>query len=90
MIQEIIPVPETTARLLEAIRSCGNVSKVVIGAGKITYLPIKTRETTEAIEKAGLSDVVQRFVLCGLRKQVESQFRIGSYDVSGHKIVVKS
>lgn len=87
---QAIAIPETTARLLAAIQNCGNVSKVIISRGQITYLPIKTRETSPAIEQAGLSDMVQAFVTTSLRKSVEAHFRLGTYDVSGRNQIVIS
>lgn len=92
-----IAIPETTLRLLEAVRDLNgtseklNVSRVIIsGHGKtpIDYLPMKSKFTSGAIEQAGISDLVQRYCFECTRQSVAAHFRKGVYDVSGRDIRV--
>lgn len=92
-----IAIPETTRLLLEAVRSLNgtseklNVAKVVIsGNGKtpIDYLPMKSKFTSDAIVRAGIADLVQKYCFECTRQGVSSHFRQGVYDVSGREILV--
>ena len=87
-------LPETTFKLLEAVRQLRgtsekvNVTKVIISDGGIDYLPLKSKFTSGAIERAGISDLVQRYSFKCTRHTVEKHFRPGVYDVSGREIKI--
>lgn len=87
-------LPETTQKLLEAVRNLRGTSeklevrKVIIDERGIDYLPIKSKFTSAAIDRAGISDQVQRYCFQRTRPSVEHHFRPGVYDVSGCEIVV--
>lgn len=91
-------LPETTAKLLEAVRGLRGTSekvtvkKVIISDdgrnGGIDYLPFKSKFTSAAIERAGISDLVQRYCFQCTRHTVEKHFRPGVYDVSGREIKI--
>ena len=92
-----IAIPETTLKLLDVVRSLNgtsdrvNVAKVIISADNrlpINYLPVKSRFTSEAIERAGIADLVQAYCFECTRPQVAAHFREGVYDVSGKQIIV--
>lgn len=91
-------LPETTYKLLEAVRKLSGTSekvtvrRVIISDdgrnGGIDYLPVKSKFTSDAIERAGISDLVQRYSFQCTRHLVEKHFRAGVYDVSGSKIKI--
>ena len=92
-----IAIPETTLKLLEAVRRLNgtseklNVARVIIsGKGRlpIDYLPMKSKFTSGAIEQAGISELVSRYCFECTRESVSSHFRPGVYDVSGASILV--
>ena len=89
-------LPDTTRRLLEAIHGIRSekvkIKKVIIRddgrAGGIDYLPMKNKFTSDAIGKAGISDLVSLYSFQGTRQRVERHFRPGVYDVSGREIKI--
>lgn len=94
----ISTLPATTLKLLCAIRSTvgvsekTNVRRVVIWpdgrSGGIDYLPVKSKFTSAAIAKAGISELVARYSFQRTRAAVAEHFRPGVYDVSGREIIV--
>ena len=90
-------LPETTLTLLNAVRETNGtikaqIYKVIISpdghrAG-IDYLPAKTQQTSEAIARAGISDLVQRYGFPCTRPSVQDHFRPGVYDISGPEIKI--
>jgi hypothetical protein len=93
-----VAIPDTTYKLLEAIRKLHgtsasvNVKKVIISDdgrnGGIDYFPVKSRFTSAAIEQAGISDLVQLYLFQCTRHTVKKHFRPGVYDVSGAEIKI--
>lgn len=89
-----IAIPDTTYRLLEAIRQTNGTSpkvavqKVVITGSEFQYFPAKSKFVSEAIRRAGLSDQVQRYQFPLTRHEVEGCFRRGAYDVGGAEILI--
>lgn len=87
-------LPEITTRLLNAVHELRGTSekvevrRVIIDERGIDYLPAKSKFTSAAIERAGISDEVQRYCFELTRPTVDSHFRRGVYDVSGREIVV--
>ncbi len=91
-------IPETTAKLLEAIRGLNgtsdrvNVRRVIISEdgrhGGIDYLPFKSKFTSAAIDRAGISELVQRYSFQSTRRDVAEHFRPGVYDVSGSQVKI--
>lgn len=88
-------LPETTIRLLEAVRASRDFGRdnyrantvEISDAGIICY-PVKPKFVSEEIQRAGLSDVVSRFMFERTRQSVNDQFRRGLYDVTGIEIKV--
>ena len=92
-----VVIPETTAIFLEAVKKSRNVrgyssrskvSKVIISQRGIEYLPMKSRFTSAAIERAGIAEKVQRYCFEKTRPSVAEHFRQGVYDISGSDILI--
>ena len=81
-------IPETTLTLLNAVMKCGSIERVCILPQRIVYFPTNTRCTGENIRRAGIGDLVQRFVTHALSDSVSEHFRIGSYSLKGGKIEI--
>lgn len=92
-----VAIPDTTLKLLQAVQRANDISprsgvaKVIISDNNrlpIDYLPIKSKFTSDAIDQAGISDLVQMYCFESTRDRVAGHFRQGVYDVSGKSILV--
>jgi len=88
-------LPETTIRLLLAVQASREFGRdnyraktVEISEAGITCYPVKPKFVSDEIERAGLSDVVSRFIFERTRHSVNDQFRRGLYDVTGKEIII--
>ena len=88
-------LPETTSKLLEAVRASRDFGRdnyrantvEISDAGIICY-PVKSKFVSEEIERAGIADKVACYIFEKTRYRVESEFRKGKYDVSGKEIKI--
>lgn len=88
-------LPETTSKLLEAVRASRDFGRdnyrantvEISDAGIICY-PVKSKFVSEEIQRAGIAEKVAFYIFEKTRYRVESEFRKGKYDVSGKEIKI--